>query len=125
STSCRMTYGEFVHLRRIPPSSAMSGGSFKIPRFRRLLRSVGSAMVIWGFACVPMAVAAASLSGNLTDPQGAVIPGAIVRLLRRADSSPQETHTDSQGQFSFANLDPGEYRLTGESPGFSPVTRTI
>src|SRR5215467_370061 len=125
SASCRLTHCEFVHLRRIPPSSAMSGGSCKIPGFRRLLRSVGFAMVIWGFACVPMAVAAASLSGNLTDPQGAVIPGATVRLLRRADSSPHETHTDSQGQFSFANLDPGEYRLTGESPGFSPVTRTI
>src|SRR5207244_5154167 len=33
--------------------------------------------------------------------------------------------TDGQGQFFFANLDAGEYRLTAEFPGFSPITRTI
>ena len=102
----------------------MSGRSYQIPSFRRLLRLVGAAFVLC-FASVNAAVAATSLSGNLTDPDGGVVPGATVRLLRRADSSPNETQTDGQGQFFFANLDAGEYRLTAEFPGFAPITRTI
>src|SRR2546425_2927695 len=102
----------------------MSGSSYQIPSFRRLLRLVGAAFVLC-FASVNAAVAATSLSGNLTVPDGVVVPGATVRLLRRADSSRNETQTDGQGQFSFANLDAGEYRLTAEFPGFAPITRTI
>ncbi len=102
----------------------MSGRSYQIPSFRRLLRLVGAAFVLC-FASVNAAVAATSLSGNLTDPDGGVVPGATVRLLRRADSSRNETQTDGQGQFFFANLDAGEYRLTAEFPGFAPITRTI
>ncbi|MBV9623990.1 MAG: carboxypeptidase regulatory-like domain-containing protein [Acidobacteria bacterium] len=68
---------------------------------------------------------AVTLSGNLTDPQGSVLMGGTVRLLRCADSSNWTVRTDSQGQFSFANLAAGEYRLTAESPGFVPVTRTL
>lgn len=66
-----------------------------------------------------------SLSGNVADPQGNVVAGATVRLLRRADSSSCETQADSEGQFAFARLDPGEYRLTADYPGFAPITRTI
>jgi len=73
----------------------------------------------------PPAAAATSLSGNITDPQGGVVAGATVRLFRRADSSRRETQTDSQGQFSFSQVDSGEYRLTVEYPGFGPVMRTI
>ena len=99
--------------------------SRSICRSGRFLRRVGSAFLLWCVVCVPPAVASTSLSGNVADPQGGVIPGATIRLLRRADSLRNETQTDSQGQFFFANLDPGEYRLTAESPGFVPVTRTI
>src|SRR6516165_4492504 len=68
---------------------------------------------------------AASLSGDLTDPEGNLVPGGTVRLLRRADSSTWEARTDTAGQFSFTPLEPGEYRLVAESPGFAPVTRTL
>src|SRR5499427_3847975 len=99
--------------------------SRSICRGARFLQRVGSAFLLWCVVSVPPALASTSLSGNMVDPQGSVIPGATVRLLRRADSLRNETQTDSQGQFFFANLDPGEYRLTAESPGFVPVTRTI
>jgi hypothetical protein len=82
--------------------------------------------MLWCFALGASAVmAATSLSGNLTDPQGSVVAGATVRLLRRADSSRRETKTDAQGHFSWDGLDGGEYRLTAEAPDFSVLTRTI
>ena len=90
----------------------------------RRLGRISSALVLWCALVIP-ALAASRLSGNLTDPSGNVIPGATILLLRLDDSSPNKIITDSQGQFLFADLNPGEYRLTAEFPGFATVTRTI
>ncbi len=70
-------------------------------------------------------MAASGLEGTLTDPQGRVLPGATIRLLRRADSSRREVRTDAQGKYVFDGIEPGEYRLTAEFPGLAILTRTI
>src|SRR5579862_8185849 len=90
----------------------------------RRLRWISAAFALWCALVIP-AWASSRLSGNLTDPSGNVVPGASVLLLRLVDSSPNKIITDNQGQFFFADLNPGEYRLTAEFPGFSTVTRTI
>ena len=90
----------------------------------RTLRYISSALALWYSLVIP-ALAASRLSGSLTDPSGGVVAGATIRLLRMADSSLKRTLTDSQGQFSFANLTPGEYRLVAEFPGLRPATRRI
>src|SRR5215469_16037463 len=93
--------------------------------YSQRLQRVSSAFVLLCFFALP-AFAATSLSGSLTDPAGGVVPSATIRLLRLADSSrPHETFTDTQGQFFFASLSPGEYLLTAEFPGFAPVVRTL
>ena len=68
---------------------------------------------------------ATELSGALTDPKGQVVPGATVRMLRRADASVRETRTDASGRFTFPDLSGGEYRVTAESPGFAVLDRTL
>ena len=88
------------------------------------LRRISPAFALWCALIIP-ASASSRLSGNLTDPSGNVVPGATVLLLRLDDASPNKIITDSLGQFLFADLDPGEYRLTAEFPGFAAVTRTI
>ena len=50
---------------------------------------------------------------------------ATVHLLGSVRSSSRETQTDSQGQFSFLQLEAGEYQLVVESQRFAPVSRTI
>lgn len=102
----------------------MTGGSHQIRSFRRFLR-FGCALSLWYFVSAYAAVAASSLSGSLVDPDGGLIPGATVRLFRVAGPPPNETQTDGQGQFFFANLAPGEYKLEAEFPGFHPTTTTI
>src|SRR5437667_5415228 len=72
-----------------------------------------------------VASAASGLLGTVTDPQGRVVAGATVNVLRRADSSRRETKTDDQGQFSFGTVDPGEYQLTAEYVGFALIRRTV
>ena len=77
--------------------------------------------------CLAMAHAQTTpnVAGTLTDPQGQAVQGATIRLFRRADSTRHETRTDDQGRFSFATIDPGQYRLTAEAPGFPVLTRNI
>ena len=82
--------------------------------FQRVLRPLLMAMVC-GWAAA--GALGATLSGTLNDPQGRVVTGATVRLLRRADGSRRETKTNNQGQFSIAALDIGEYQLSAEAPG--------
>jgi len=62
---------------------------------------------------------AATLSGVVRDPSGALISGAEVTVANRT------TQTDAQGRFSFADLGAGEYQLTVSHDGFETATRTI
>jgi Carboxypeptidase regulatory-like domain len=91
--------------------------------FARWLWTLG--YVLWVCTFNLHGEVAPSLTGLLIDPQGQSIPNGTIRLVRRADSTQREVHTDMQGKFVFTGLDAGEYRLTAESPGFAVVTRTI
>jgi len=90
----------------------------------RVLRSVSWALALSCLAVLP-GFAATSLSGSVVDARSGVVPGATIRLVRLSDSSENHTCTDGQGQFSFANLHPGEYQVTAELPGFAPATRLV
>lgn len=67
----------------------------------------------------------ASVSGRVTDPQGAVVPGATVTA-RQADTGVTATDTtDGSGRFRFPYLRVGPYELSVASAGFEPVTRVL
>lgn len=75
-----------------------------------------------------------SISGTVVDRSGAVVAGARVTLTREdqssneqapKDQSPsQEGRSGGDGQFSFANVAPGPFRLTITSAGFATQTYT-
>ncbi|HVH69582.1 MAG TPA: carboxypeptidase regulatory-like domain-containing protein, partial [Candidatus Dormibacteraeota bacterium] len=58
------------------------------------------------------------LSGRVTDPSGAIISGALVRLLDENNNVIAETNTDSNGQYSFSGVSSGTYRVVFEHSGF-------
>jgi len=58
------------------------------------------------------------LSGAVTDPSGAVIAGANVKLIDENGLVVSQTTTDSSGNYSFSSLSPGNYRVQTERPGF-------
>ena len=60
----------------------------------------------------------ATLTGVVTDPTGAVVSGAKVRLHDVASGSERETKTDNDGYYAFASVPVGNYSLTVESRGF-------
>ncbi len=63
--------------------------------------------------------ATATLSGIITDPSGAVIPGAQVSALQKSTGIRRETTTNDEGLYSLTNLPPGEYEIKVQSTGFS------
>jgi hypothetical protein len=60
----------------------------------------------------------ATLTGVVTDPTGAVVSGAKVRLHDVASGSERETKTDNDGYYAFASVPVGNYSLNVEASGF-------
>ena len=76
-------------------------------------------------AKAPAAAPRAAVSGRVLDPTRAIIPGARVQL-KSADSAILSTATsDSAGHFQLAQPTPGDYHLTVNLPGFTPLDRPL
>jgi hypothetical protein len=80
---------------------------------------------------LPLAVSAqvtsstSSVTGVVTDPNGAVIAGATVTLTDTKTSKQVATTTDEQGVYRFAQVQPGEgYTINVTAGGFQTLTLT-
>ena len=63
-----------------------------------------------------------SVSGSTQDPSGAVIPSVAVVLANVGTGVERNDVSDSQGRYSFSQVQPGSYRLTAKASGFNEVT---
>jgi hypothetical protein len=67
----------------------------------------------------------ASVSGRVTDPQGAVVPGAQVTARQTETNAIADTVTDQDGRFRFPYLKVGPYEIKVHLPGFTSATRAL
>jgi hypothetical protein len=58
------------------------------------------------------------VTGVVTDPSHATVPGASVTLVRKDTNATQSTVTDSGGSYLFAAVEPGEYTVKFSAKGF-------
>lgn len=63
-----------------------------------------------------------SVTGAVTDPQGNVIPGAIVSVANPVSGFNRQAKSDASGNFSFSNVPFGNYHVTITAPGFASTT---
>ncbi len=56
--------------------------------------------------------------GDVHDPSGAAISGAVVRLENTAENTSRETKSNSTGGYEFQNVKAGPYRVTVTFQGF-------
>ena len=61
-----------------------------------------------------------AIVGQVTDPTGAVIPGAAVTITNRGTGLMRSLKTDKEGLFDFPQLTPGTYSVRAEANGFDP-----
>src|SRR2546423_1143678 len=69
-------------------------------------------------------LAAAALRGVVTDPNGAVVPGANVKATNVATGASRETKTNGEGVYTLSNLPPGVYEISVEAQGFKKSVLT-
>ena len=66
----------------------------------------------------PAATTGATLSGTITDPAGAVIPGATVTATNSSGVLAGSATTDRDGRYRVEDLAPGRYRVEAQARGF-------
>jgi len=75
-------------------------------------------------ACIPGAAQTitGAVRGVITDPTGAIVPGAKVIATNIATGVKTESVTDQAGEYSIRFLQIGQYKLTVESSGFQTAS---
>ena len=89
----------------------------------RLVKSVLFLSVLASvFTVHALAQSTATLSGTATDPSGAVLPNAQVTVHSLATGLDRVLKTDGAGLYAVPSLEPGDYKVQANAPGFSTYT---
>jgi Carboxypeptidase regulatory-like domain len=88
------------------------------------------ALVMLPLTALRAQVATADLLGTLTDPAGAIVPGAEITVTNTATAIARKQESDANGTFTFVLLPPGQYTVTVQKEGFktqheSGITLTV
>jgi hypothetical protein len=96
------------------------------------MRLVGTVFLAAMCVCTMADAAAAqetisygTISGRVTDPQGAVVPGANVSARQTETNITRETVTDQEGRFRFPYLRIGRYEIVVRLGGFADATTYV
>ncbi|MGA3189951.1 MAG: carboxypeptidase-like regulatory domain-containing protein, partial [Bryobacteraceae bacterium] len=85
-------------------------------------------LAIFTFSGTPLAaqsLTTGDVAGVVTDPTGATIPGADVRLTSLDTGSAQSTTTNVQGYYRFTLVKPNRYKITVTKSGFETVETAL
>ena len=66
-----------------------------------------------------------AVGGTVEDSSGAVVAGAVVRLVDASGAVVAEVKTDLAGAFTFDPVRPGSYQARAEFPGFDPAVQPV
>ena len=64
-----------------------------------------------------------TIQGTISDPQGAVVPGATVEAKNLSTSFARSFTTDSEGRFTLLSMPPGRYVVTVTKQGFAKLNQ--
>lgn len=80
-----------------------------------------AAIALCFFATVLLrAAVGGSISGTIVDPSGAMIPGALLKLVNTSQQTIYQVSSDREGFYSFPNLPVGHYELKISATKFTP-----
>jgi len=62
-----------------------------------------------------------TLTGIVTDPSGAAVPGAAITMVNTQTGAQRETVSNETGIYSFPSIAPGTWQLTAKKAGFTTI----
>ena len=87
------------------------------------MKSISTLFVVF-ILCITAAFGqgdVAQINGVVTDPQGSVVPGAVVEVKNVDTSAVYSTTTNEKGEWSLAGMGAATYRVTISAAGFSKL----
>src|SRR5689334_16394445 len=90
----------------------------------RIVRTItSSALALGMLLCVSVTIYSqgtnlGTLRGTVTDPNGAVIPNAAIKVTDQATGISRDVTTDAEGSYEVTALKAGTYKITVAAPGF-------
>jgi hypothetical protein len=67
----------------------------------------------------------AQITGSVSDPTGAVVPRATVKMVETLTGRSRVATTNDSGDFELAAVPPGDYDVQVSAPGFRTVSRKL
>ena len=108
-----------VHDPRHRPITGEQGGFM-----RKLMLCVCLAVFLM-FGCLLQATIFGRIQGIVHDPQHRPVPGAPVKLQATNSDWLQTAQTDDNGEFSFASVPVGDYKITVTQPTFKTSVQAV
>jgi Carboxypeptidase regulatory-like domain/Photosynthesis system II assembly factor YCF48 len=65
------------------------------------------------------------VAGKVTDPSGAVVPNALVKITNAETKQSAAVRTDASGQYKFAPVTPGAYSVEATAPGMEAAKNEV
>lgn len=90
----------------------------------RALRGLAAAVVV-AWSAAAQAQIPAGITGVVSDPQGAVLPGATITVRQPSSGLERVGVSDGAGRFAVPNLPAGQYDVTITLDGFAPETQRL
>src|SRR6266849_6783612 len=101
---------------------ADTGLMFKKIEGRAFLAPTAGLFILTGILCAQIG-GSGSVQGTVSDPSGAVIPGATVVATNVATGVKTTRQTTGAGLYVISPLAPGNYTLSVSAAGFQPVAQ--
>src|SRR5262245_63099361 len=98
-----------------------------LKRFFIILLTILQAWLLYGLSASGLAQSlgsAGTVSGVVSDPNGAVIEGATVVIQNPVTGYRRTATTDATGAFRFSDVPQNNYKLTVSANGFSSVSQS-
>src|SRR5829696_149977 len=92
------------------------------------MKYLASCTILMLLVLVPITMGQTSkgfIVGTVTDPNGAAVPAATVKITNTATGVSRETTSQEDGNYRFDAVDPGTYKIDVTIAGFKTATREV
>src|SRR6266850_212702 len=94
-------------------------------RARYFVITLGAVLLFLSYPSAAFAqVTGGTISGSVTDPSAAAVPGATVIILNQGKGESRTITTNDNGYYSAPNLTPGNYSVTISANGFTSAVQS-